>query len=216
MVDERGEAPFDPTLAARLFGEIQAEGLRAAGALVDRLVHLVDGPRSTPADDPDAATPPSGIDMAAVVPWFDLWRDLLDRTSDAVQRFQATRAGSSTEGVQVGINSLAPTHPLTFTISAGGSGQGEMWLHNGTPTDQGELVPQCGPLSDGYGNVLECEVDINPPKIDQLASRSSRGFAISVTTRSAAAPGTYRGIVQVRGAESVWMPIEVLVNAPSA
>jgi hypothetical protein len=104
---------------------------------------------------------------------------------------------------------------LAVTVDVGGSGQAEMWLHNGTADDQGQLVPHCGPVSDGYGNVLEGEVDISPPKIDRLHARSSRSFVISVAAEPTAAPGPYRGIVQVRGAESVWMPIEVIVTRSS-
>jgi hypothetical protein len=209
MAEERGEFPFDPMLGAKLFGEIQAEGLRAAGALVERLVHLVDGPQVAPADDAEAESP--GVDLSAVLPWFELWGDLLERTSDAFQRWQA--AGQSRIDID---GSLDPAHPLAIALDGEGLGRAEMWLHNGTTEDQGELVPQCGPLSDGYGTVLECEVDIDPPKIDQLHTRSSRGFVISITTRTPAAPGTYRGIVQVRGAERVWMPIEVIVDAPTS
>jgi hypothetical protein len=218
MANGRGETPFDPALgAAKLFGEIQAEGLRAAGALVERLVHLVDGPHVAPVtgdSDEERSNGDDSGEAGAIVPWFELWRDLMERTLDALQRLQGATAGPSGEGVQVGIDgSLAPTHPLAVVLEAGGIEQGEMWLHNGTPSDQGELVPQCGPLSDAYGNVLDCDVDINPPKIDGLPSRSSRGFVISVAAGSSAPAGTYRGVVQVRGADAVWMPIKVIVEA---
>jgi hypothetical protein len=196
-----------------LLGEIQAEGLRAAGALVERLVHLVDGSFVTPdagSDDSSSTSAGPGAEYAgAILPWFELWRDFIERTSDTFQQF-------STSGVQVGIDrSHTPAHPLVIALERDGRGQGEMWLHNGTAVDQGALAPQCGALSDPDGNVLECDVDFDPPKIDGLPSRSSRGFVISISAESSPAPGCYRGIVQVRGAESVWMPLEVVVSAQS-
>ncbi|MFL6088585.1 MAG: hypothetical protein ACJ71Z_00390 [Aeromicrobium sp.] len=199
-----------------LLGEIQADGLRAASALVERLVHLVDGPHDVADDSADAppSVGPAGVDMGAVLPWFELWRDLVERTSETVQRLSGAATGPAGDGVQVGIDgSLAPTHPLVIALGTDGRGDGEMWLHNGTAADRGELVPLCGPLGDVDGNVLGCEVDIDPPKIDSLHARSSRGFAIGVRAQPDALPGTYRGVVQVRGAEAVWMPVEVTVPA---
>lgn len=210
---------FDPTVGIRLLGEIQAEGLRAAGALVDRLVHLVDGPT---ADDgePDAGTTPpnasSGVDPGAVLPWFELWRDLVERTSETVQRFRVVDPGIGEVRVDLD-GGLAPTRPLAIMLSPDGIGVGEMWLHNGTATDHDALVPTCGPLSGVDGTLLACAVEIDPPKIDELLSRSSRGFTITVTLDPATAPpGTYRALVQVDGAEPVWLPLEVVVPAVAA
>jgi hypothetical protein len=213
---------FDPVLGAALFNEIQAEGLRAAGALVERLVHLVDGSQATTVSDAADRTDESpaeaaGSEMRAILPWFELWRDLVERTADTAQRFQGAGAGTAREGVQVGIDgSLAPVHPLVIAVDSGGRGQGEMWLHNGTASDHGELIPHCGPLSDEYGVALGYDAEIEPPKIDGLPSRSSRGFVISLRTDLESSPGTYRGIVQVRGAGAVWMPLEVVVPARSS
>jgi hypothetical protein len=109
--------------------------------------------------------------------------------------------------------SLVPAHPLAMTLGADGYGRGEMWLHNGTSDDYGELVPHCGPLCGPDGTPLDCDVILDPPKVGGLPSKSSRGFDITVRAPSATTPGTYRGIVQVRGAEPAWMPIEVTVPA---
>jgi hypothetical protein len=222
MVDERDgqgatdrAAPF--LFDTRLLSEIQAEGLRAAGALVDRLVQLVDGPHSgAEADgDPTPQSGPASVDMGAVLPWFDLWRDLADRTSDSLQRLRAADAGS--EEVRIGVDGgLAPSRALAIITAPDGHGHGEMWLHNGTATDQGPLLPQFGPLHDPHGAALVCDIQIDPPMVDALPSRSSRGFAIAVTVDPSIPAGTYRGIVQVKGAEQVWMPVEIVVPAPSS
>ena len=212
------KAPFDPALGARILAEIQAEGLRAAGALVERLVHLVDGPqqdapRAAPGVATDSGAASSPIDMGAVQPWFELWRDLAERTSETLQRFQGAGTGPSGEGIQLEVDgSLVPAHPLVVTIGPNGRGAGEMWLHNGTAEDHGKLVPRCGPLNGPNGNALNCAVTIDPPQADTLPSHASRGFTITVSAPPASTPGTYRGIVQVCGADAVWMPIEVAVS----
>ena len=219
-----GSFLFDPVLGATLFNEIQAEGLRAAGMLVDRLIHLVDGsPTAADQDgasasrDEPASAGPTESQAGAILPWFELWRDLAERTSDTVQRLNGAATGPTGDGVQVGIDgSLAPVRPLTITVDSAGHGHGEMWLHNGTPEDHGELIPHCGPLSDEFGATLVHDAEIEPPKIDALMSRSSRAFAISIHADPASAPGTYRGIVQVQGAAAVWMPIEVVVGVKSS
>ncbi|MCX6397951.1 MAG: hypothetical protein NTV23_15795 [Propionibacteriales bacterium] len=211
--------PFDPATGVRLLGEIQAEGLRAAGALVDRLVHLVDGPRApeagTDAVEDDQAPPPpgpAGVDLGAVLPWFDLWRDLVERTSDTVQRFRAAQDGTAGGEVRLDVNGgLAPTHPLRIELGSDGAGAAEMWLHNGTSAAHGSLVPTCGPLTGVEATVLPAAWTFDPPQVDGLPPRSSRGVMVSVAVGTETAPGTYRGIVQVRGAETVWMPVEVVV-----
>jgi len=204
------KAPFDPVLGARIFGEIQAEGLRAAGALVERLVHLVDGPRGDPADE---STPPApSAAESAVQPWLELWHDLIERTSDTVQRLQGADVGPEGVGVRIGVDGgLAPVKPLVLSLGSTGQAAGEMWLHNGTPEDTGELMPRCGPLCGLDGSPLVCDVAIEPAVVDRLPSRSSRGFTITVDADVSAAPGTYRGLVQVSGAAAVWLPLEVVL-----
>lgn len=225
MVDDNGtqdttyrtSAPFDPAAGVRLLGEIQAEGLRAAGALVDRLVHLVDGARTAEPDpdaDPTTEAPagPAGVDMGAVLPWFDLWRDLVERTADTVQRLRTTGDGTGEFRVDVD-GGHEPVRTLTVAVGADGRGAVEMWLHNGTATDHAVLVPGCGPLTGPDGTPALLEVEFDPPKVDGLPSRSSRGFTVHVTAGTETPPGTYRGIVQVTGADAVWMPLEVVVAA---
>src|SRR5689334_22601097 len=102
QVETVDKVPLDPALGAKIFGEIQAEGLRAAGALVERLVRLVDGPRSDPADE--SATPSPSAAESAVQPWFELWRDLIERTSETVQRLQGAGVGPAGVGVRIGVD----------------------------------------------------------------------------------------------------------------
>ena len=151
--------------------------------------------------------------MGAVGPWFDLWRELVERTTETIQRLQGGDLGPTGDGVRLGVDGgLIPARPLVIKIGADASAHGEMWLHNGTPDDHGALVPHCGPLSDVNGAVLAASIDIDPPRVDALHSRSSRAFVITATTEPTVTPGTYRGVVQVGGAEAVWMPLEIVVE----
>src|SRR5882672_6359195 len=74
---------FDPVANARALGDIQAQALRAAGEVVERLARLSDGSESRPpASDhggaaSDGETPPTG-DAANLI---EAWIELLQRAS---------------------------------------------------------------------------------------------------------------------------------------
>jgi hypothetical protein len=207
---------FDPVAGAKAFGEIQAEGLRAAGALVERLVHLVDG--SAPAADTTdaasaAATATGPVDAGAVTPWFELWADLLQRTVESVQRVGGPDGGGGADVVQVDVEGGSVRgRPLSLATLPGAAATTEVWLHNGTAEVSGRLEPRCGALAAPDGRALDAVVTFDPPVLDSLLARSSRGVVLSVAVAAAAPPATYRGTVQVDGAPAVWLPLEVVVG----
>jgi hypothetical protein len=220
-IDGAGDTPSDPfgvLAGTRFLGEIQAEGLRAAGALVDRLVHLVDGPGQTVGsihDDGAPVGPPPVAEkaMGAVTPWVEMWSDLVQRTLDTLQRVRGTSTDPVSGAAQLEVDgSLVPSHPLRLEVPAGGSARSEMWLHNGSAQPHEALAPRCGPLVAADGSTLRATVAFDPALVDALPARSSRGFLVEVEVDGPASPGTYRGTVQVRGAPAVWMPIEVVVR----
>jgi hypothetical protein len=205
---------FDPVAGAKVFGEIQAEGLRAAGALVDRLVHLVDGAAVAPeADGASAASAAAGpLDAGAVTPWFELWADLLQRTVESVQRVGGAAAGGAADVVQVDVaGGSVQGRPLSLTTPAGTVATTEVWLHNGTADASGGLEPRCGPLDAPDGRTLDAVVRFDPPVLDSLLARSSRGLVLTVAVAADVPAATYRGTVQVDGAPAVWLPVEVVV-----
>jgi hypothetical protein len=214
--ERRGWASaFDPVAGAKALGEIQAEGLRAAGALVERLVHLVDGAAAAPgADEASTATGPAA--PGAVTPWFDLWADLLQRTVDSVQRIGDAAGTGVADGVQVDVEGGSVRGcPLSLAVPPGATATTEVWLHNGTADACGRLEPRCGSLGAPDGSTLAADVTFDPPALDSLLARSSRGLVLTVAVAADAPAGSYRGTVQVDGAPAVWLPVEVVVGGPA-
>jgi hypothetical protein len=194
---------FDPVAGVRAMADIQAEGLRAASELLERVL----GP------DQEAATGRSQThsstrngDYSALV---DAWAELLQRVATGL----APPAERGT--VTVPVDSEAVALPLRLELE--GSGQpetaaGEVWLHNGTSAAVGPLVLRCGPLSTASGEALEARVDFDPDELPPLPPHSSRGVAVSVALGARPCPGLYRGTIQAKGAPALWLPVEVAVQ----
>jgi hypothetical protein len=189
----RSRAAFDPVASARAVAEIQAEGLRAAGELLDRVLG------AEPDAGPGPPRRPPGGEATALV---DAWLDLVRRMVDALAR---------------------PDAPGAITVAVDGSGVGpqvrldgaptEVWLHNGTPRAVGPLALRCGPLTGPDGAALDgARVRFDPAEIDVLPGRSSRGVVVALDVGAEQAPGVYRGTIQARGAPRLWLPLEVVVE----
>jgi hypothetical protein len=192
----RSRPPFDPLAGMRAVADIQAEGLRAASDLLERIL------RSEP-DAPDARPRSGAGGMSALV---EAWTDLLQRTVAAL--------------------GTAPGEPGAVTVAIDASGAGpqvrldetsagdatEVWLHNGTLSAVGPLALRCGPLSDADGTVLEgADVRFEPNEVELLPARSSRAVVVSLVAAEPLRPGTYRGTIQAHGAPRLWLALEVVV-----
>jgi len=194
---------FDPVAGVRAMADIQAEGLRAASDLLERVL----GPDK---EDPTASSPsptpsPAGGDYGALV---DAWADLLRRIAIGL----SPPAEPGTVTVPVDSDAVAP--PIRLELEdprQRESAAGEIWLHNGTSAAVGPLVMRCGPLSAPGGETLEARVDFEPAELPSLAPRSSRGVVVSVAVGSRPSPGLYRGTIQAEGAPALWLPIEVAI-----
>jgi hypothetical protein len=198
----RRPAPlFDPVAGVRAVADIQAEGLRAAGELLDRVL------RSEP--EPEDRSPrSSGGDVSALL---DVWIDLLRRTVD-----QLARPGTP-GAVTVAVDASGVGPPVRLTVSAGGRAgdpaEAEVWLHNGTSSAVGPLALHCARLSDSDGTVLDgARVRFEPGEVTLLPARSSRAVAVSLDATGPLRPGAYRGTIQARGASALWLPLEVVVD----
>jgi hypothetical protein len=201
---ESGQKPtrplLDPVAGMRAMADIQAEGLRAAGDLIERVLGSEpDSPRPRPSS-------PAG-DYTALV---DAWADLLRRTVDGFARLG--RPGAVT--VAVDSTDIGPQVRLALRESGDADGSvAEVWLHNGTPSAVGPLALRCGPLSDPEGTVFEgADVCFEPPEVALLPARSSRAVTVSLAASPPLRPGTYRGTIQARGAPRLWLPLEVVVD----
>ena len=130
----------------RTLADIQAEGLRAAGLLLERM--LATEPPAKPAEEPAG-------DYSAVL---EAWLDLARRTA----------AGLSAPGhpgaVTVPVDA-AGAGPAVL-LAAGETA--EVWLHNGTTTPAGPFALRCGPLERADGAVLEATIRFDPACVEPL------------------------------------------------
>lgn len=197
---ERTATRFDPLSGMRVMADIQAEGLRAAGELLERVL------RSEP--DGNGRTPSPGADYAALM---DAWADLLRR---AVFGFAQPGAPDAVT-VAVDASGVGPPVRLALDESTGDAGAiAEVWLHNGTSSTVGPLVLRCGALRNSEGKKLKgAKVRFAPREVAPLPPRSSRAIAVSLVPKDALRPGIYRGTIQAQGAPRLWLPVEVVIEA---
>jgi hypothetical protein len=207
---------LDPLANARALGDIQAQALRAAGDLVERLAAAADESRLSGAPSrerrPDDAASTNG-DAAQLV---DAWIEMLRRVSTQVAGSAA--GGADRERAEIDIGGGGPGAGLRLVVNESGekpSDDAEVWLHNGTTTGFGPLSLRVGGLWSPGGTLLDATIECDPPCVDELPPRSSRGIVLSVAKDGAGAPlpaGVFRGVLQVDGAPDVWLPIEVVVT----
>jgi|SRR5436190_840481 len=195
---KRALPPFDPVAGMRAVADIQAEGLRAAGDLLERIL-------GSEPEAPDARPRSSAGSVGALV---DAWTDLLQRTLAAVA------APGQPDALTVAVDTDGPGPQLRLALDgAVERAEAEVWLHNGTFGDVGPLALRCGPVSDADGIVLDgADVSFEPRDVDLLPARSSRAVVVSLATAGALRPGTYRGTIQAHGAPRLWLPLEVVVE----
>jgi hypothetical protein len=195
---KRAVPAFDPVAGMRAVADIQAEGLRAAGDLLERIL------RSEP-DAPDRRPRSSTADLGTL---FDAWADLMRRTVAAL----AAPGEPDAVTVAVDADGAGPQVRLALDGTVDRA-EAEVWLHNGTFGAVGPLALRCGPLSDADGTVLEgAHVSFEPREVELLPGRSSRAVVASLAATSPLPPGTYRGTIQAHGAPKLWLPLEVVVE----
>jgi hypothetical protein len=194
---ERSFSRFDPVAGMRAIADIQAEGLRAASSLLERIL------RSEPDGHGSQSQSPAG-DYTSLV---DAWTDLLRRTVAGLAHPGQPGA------VTVPVDSSGVGPPLRLVLREADPAVVEVWLHNGTSSDVGPLVLRCGELSDSDGTVLDgAEVSFEPRDVALLPARSSRAVVMSLAAGGALLPGIYRGTIQAQGAPRLWLPLEVVVE----
>jgi hypothetical protein len=196
----RSSTPFDPVAGMRAMAEIQAEGLRAASELLERVLQPAHNGTPTPAR-------PLERDYSALV---DAWVELL-------QRFAAGLARPADPGpVRIPIDAAGAWPPLRLALERPeevASATAEIWLHNGTAAAVGPLALRCGSLTTPNGTALDgVRVRFDPPEVALLPPRSSRGVVVSLDWTEPPRPGFYRGTIQAEGAPNLWLPVEVAVG----
>jgi hypothetical protein len=196
---ERSAPLFDPVAGMRAMADIQADGLRAASDLLERMLGSEqDASRAAPSRSREG-------DYTALV---DAWSRLL-RLAAGLAR--PVDSGS----VTVAVDSSTVGPPLRLVLDRtdeADSAAAEIWLHNGTSTAVGPLALRCAALTAPGGEAFAARVSFDPPEVPLLAPRSSRGVVISVAASGPPRPGIYRGTIQADGAPTLWLPVEVTVE----
>jgi len=197
-------AAFDPAGNLRALTDLQRRGLEAAQQLTDRLARAVDGTADPvgPAPD-DSAGVASGLDGLV-----DLWAEL---TKGAL-RVVVSQVGSlapSPAGDGAG-----PDRNVSVVLANGSGASTEIWLHNESQADQTDLRPHCGELRAADGALLATDVVFEPPTIEVLPGRSSKGVMLRVGEPPAdTVPCTYRGVVLVDRLPDAWLTLTVRVTS---
>jgi hypothetical protein len=185
----------------RAMADVQAEGLRAAGELLERMLR---GDRGAPGRGDPAP-------QSSYTKLVDAWAELLQRIAAGLAQ------PHEREGVTVALDSNRLGPPVRLSLvdpegAAAGSSV-EIWLHNGTLSAIGPLSMRAGPLTDVDGARLDgAEVGFEPGEVERLPPRSSRAVRVSLAAAGSPRPGTYRGTIQADGAPQLWVPLEVAIG----
>lgn len=92
------------------------------------------------------------------------------------------------------------------------TGSAEVWLHNGTAETRTGLRLHSGDLRAHDGATLPASaLRFDPPSLDELPARSSRGMVVAAHVEDGVSSGVYRGVLLVAGVPEVWLPIVVTV-----
>ncbi len=195
---KRSVPPFDPVAGMRAVADIQADGLRAASELLERML-------GSERDGPGPRPRPAERDYTALI---DAWADLLQRIAAGLAQ------PVQTASVTIPVDSSGVGPPVRLTLEEPQSADGavtEVWLHNGTLSPVGPLSLRCGQLTASDGTVLDgATVCFEPGELELLPARSSRAVLVSLVAGSPP-PGIYRGMIQADGAPNLWVPFEVAI-----
>lgn len=206
---------FDPAANARALSAIQAEGFRAASALVDRFVRIATTGVSRNGQEPTAAPtnqqPADLFGATDIEPLIRSWWSMVGqfllgpapRMPDSVSAEPATLdfSNASAEG------------RLDLASTAPGVATAEVWLHNRTAADLGQLQLRCSDLLAHDGSVVESAAVTFDPVAVAMPGRSSRGIELKIAVPQGVQPGIYRGTLLAEGHPSLWLPVVLTVRA---
>jgi hypothetical protein len=208
-------------LVDRLIGAVDGDGRESPAAAVDGSDGS-DGSELRAAGSPGesvAGSPPADL--------LQLWMDVFQRGLQAMAAM-ARPDGAHVAGgrpiatADVGRGTV--TGVVDITVGGERSGEGpagsdgqpgrmgsaEVWLHNGTADARPGLRLHTGDLRTHDGNTLpDSSLRFDPPSLDELPARSSRGVVVVADVADGLPDGVYRGVVLVAGAPDVWLPIVV-------
>jgi len=210
-------------LVDRLIGAVDGDGREDPAASGDG-VDGADGSPRRVARSPDgsvAGSPPADL--------LQLWMDVFQRGLQAMAAMARPDGAHATGGGPIATADVGRgtvTGAVHLTVSAdrpgegpagsnrplGRTGSAEVWLHNGTAEARSGLRLHSGALRAHDGSTLPASaLRFDPPSLDELPARSSRGVVVVADVAGGVPGGVYRGVLLVSGAPDVWLPIVVEV-----
>jgi hypothetical protein len=208
---------FDPAANARALSAIQAEGFRAASQIVDRFIRIVtpeggaEGGGGTPEQLVTSAAASNVVsDLEALTRswWSVVGRMLLQ---------SAPKAGAGDAGATtLDLANAESTGQVDLVADVGGSASTEVWLHNRSADDLGEIALRCSDLLSSDGHLFQAESITLEPAVVPMPARSSRGIAMNVRVAEYVRPGLYRGTLLVEGHPRLWLPVGLVVGMPTS
>lgn len=202
---------FSPTANARALNAIQAEGFRAASQLVDRFVRATTAgdPQPAPGDPPAPNAAGQGDLERLTRAWWSMFGQFLLGAAPPGTLPGAGGAGALAFGQREagGMVTLAGAGPGWLST--------EVWLHNNTHNDFGEVSLHCSALVAHTGHVIaatavQCEPDPVP-----VPARTSRGVQLRVQLAPFDPPGIYRGTLLAAGHPDLWLPVALTIRPPA-
>jgi hypothetical protein len=188
---------IDPVAGIRAIADIQAEGLRAASDLLDRVLG-----RDAPAVPP----PNGGSGERSYVPVLDAWASMLEGFAAAL----STQGGATV----LSIDSEQPGPAVRIRWADGVSTSVELQITNPRSEAAAPIRLDAGALLAPDGSVLDgAAVGVAPAEIPELPARTSVPVTVSLRVARQPRPGTYRGTLQAAGAPALWLPVEVTIES---
>lgn len=207
LADMPWASVFSPTANARALNAIQAEGFRAASQLVDRFVRAV-GPADPQSGNGNSAPEAVGAhgDLERLTrAWWSMFGQLLLAAAPGAQQ------------TPFGAGALTFGHTAAGSVMLEATGPGwvstEVWLHNNTQTDLGEVTLHCSELIAHTGHRIAAAATQCGPDAVPVPARSSRGVPLQVHVAPFDPPGIYRGTLLVAGHPELWLSVALTVRA---
>lgn len=225
---------FDPATNARALSAIQAEGFRAASKLVDRFVGRANGNINGHSANGNGAKPDTGkhapasangngesllddlnLDQLMKTWWLIAGQVLVGSARMAAAPFTGRLAGGDGPA-SMDLGNSEGERGIELQAETAGRATAEVWLHNRSPDDLGDVVLRCSDLLGHDGDIVEAAAMRFDPKVVPMPARSSRGVVISVALTPRVRPGVYRGTLLAGGNPDMWLPVVLTVHMPNS
>jgi hypothetical protein len=212
---------FDPAANARALSAIQAEGFRAASRIVDQFVRAVGSSTNgeataTPADSTNGNAAVNGDGAVDGIQDLErLTRAWWSMVGQFLLRSTPITSTAGSESVSLDVNNPDAKRVVNLAATVGSSANSEVWLHNRSSDDRGDIRLHCSDLISHEGTVIGADTVRMDTAVVAMPARSSRGVAITVDIAPEIGPGVYRGTLLASGHPDLWLPVMLTVRLPS-